>query len=157
MPLLRLILIGSIVATTIACGNSPTAPTPPPIPQLTGQYTGTFTVASCVESGAAVGSNFCANLGSSGLHSFTPSQSGSALTGTIGIGTITVPVTGNVGSDQVVALSGSGPLANVATLTLNTWRGTLAGTALNGSMTFTVLTVTPAGSAVVQSSFSLFR
>lgn len=141
-----------------ACGSSPTAPTPPPpLPHLSGQYTGILTITSCVESGAAVGSNFCANLGSTSNHSFTPTQSGTAVSGTIGIGTITVTVTGNVGTDQIVSVAGSGPIATVATLNLTTWRGTVSGVSITGTTTFTILTVTPPGSATVQGTFTLFR
>lgn len=144
-----------------ACGGSsgaPTAPTPPlPIvPTLSGQWTGNYTVTSCTESGAAAGSNFCANLGRGGAHNFTPQQSGSNLTGTLSFGQFLINVSGNVGADHVVALGGTGDIVG-ALLTLTSWRATVSGSTMTGTMTFSLTTANPVGSANVSATTSLTR
>lgn len=149
----------ALIIFLIACGSSPTAPTsvpPPVIPTLTGQWTGTYTVTNCTESGSAVGSSFCTNLGRGGTHTFTPQQSGSNLAGTLGLGQFSIPVTGNVGTDNVVVLSGSGDIVG-ALLTLNTWRAVVTGSSMTGTMTFTITVANPIGAANVSATTALTR
>lgn len=140
----------------VACGDTPTAPTPV-LPTLAGAYTGTYTTTSCVEQGAAIGSGFCAAVGQGGNHGYTPTQSGSTLGGSIYIGGITLPVTGNVGTDQIVHLSGTGTVTQGASINVTTWRGTLSGAQLSGNFQFTIATTDPPGTGIVQATFTLFR
>lgn len=160
MRTLRLILAGATMATTMACGSSPTAPTPTPQPpSILGQWSGGYTVQTCTETGAASGSGFCQQLGVGGGLTFTPQQAGSNLTGLLGIGSFTpISITGTVGSDQVVALQGSGPIQFGATLSLNAFRSTVSGNTMTGTMTHTISTTQPGiGAAVVVSVTTLQR
>lgn len=156
---MRVFIGVSCLLVLSACGEStPTAPTPPPTPPLlSGQYVGTYTVTNCSESSALGGTTFCANLSRTGTHIYTPTQSGSTLAGTLGIGTFTMPVTGNIGTDGLISLSGSAPVVQGATLTVNTWRGQLSGTTITGTMTFTATVAQPLSQGVVQATFSLAR
>ena len=140
------------------CGSSsPTAPTPPP--SILGQWTGGYTTRSCQEQGAAIGSGFCTAIGIGGGLILTPQQNGSAVTGTMSIGAfIPIPITGSVGTDRVVALQGSGPIQFDATLALVSFRGTLAGQQINGTLSYTISTPAPnLGSAVVMADFTLLK
>lgn len=148
-----------------ACGSSPTAPSQPPtptIPNVAGQWTGQYTINSCTESGSAIGSGYCQSLqslGGGGAHTFTPTQTGSTLSGPLGFGGMgfTIPVTGTVGTDAVVTLTGSGPLEEVFILTVTEWRGMVVGNSLTGTMTFNVATGSPIGAALISASFALQR
>jgi hypothetical protein len=133
MPRMKYTLIGLAVLLT-ACGSSPTSPTPQS-PSITGQWTGTYRVTTCTEPQPPTG--LCQSLGGGGSHTLTPSQNGGSFTGQLGLGTFAIPVSGNVGADQVVTLAGSGPVST-ATLTVNTWRAVIAGTTMTGTMTFSV-------------------
>lgn len=144
------------------CSSSPTRPTPPTavvtIPTLSGQWTGSYTITNCTQTGAAALTSFCASIGGGGSHAFTPVQSGGNLTGTLGIGTFNLPVSGSVGTDRIVALSGSGPLVAGVTITLNAWRATLTGSSMAGTMTFTIVSDPPnIGSATVSATTALTR
>lgn len=144
-----------LAATAMACGaSSPTAPAPI-IPTVTGQFTGTYRVTSCSESGAAIG--FCASVGSGGAHVFTPQQTGSNLSGSMSFGGFSLPVTGSVGADNVVALSGSGEVLPGAVLSLTTWRGTLAGTGISGNLQFTIATANPVGTGTIAGTFTIAK
>lgn len=122
-----------VTAATIACGSSPTAPSPPP--SINGQWTGAYHVTGCTEPTPPTG--LCASLGSGGSLTLTPSQTGGNFTGQLGIGVFSIPVTGSVGTDSVVTLAGTGPVS-FATLTVNTWRAVLSGATMTGTMTFSV-------------------
>jgi hypothetical protein len=116
------------------CGSSPTAPTPT-IPTIGGQWTGAYQVTSCAEPNPPTG--LCASLGGGGSLFLTPSQTGGNFTGQLGIGVFSIPISGSVGSDNVVTLAGSGPVS-FATLTVNAWRAVLSGSTMAGTMTFSV-------------------
>ena len=132
--IMRSMAVYILIATTIACGSSPTAPTPS-IPTISGQWAGSYQVTSCIEPSPPTG--LCASLGSGGALNLTPSQSGGNFTGQLGIGVFSIPISGSVGADNVVTLAGSGPVS-FATLTVNTWRAVISGTAMSGTMTFSV-------------------
>lgn len=141
----------------VGCGSSPTAPTVATIPTVTGQYQGAYRTVSCTESGAAAGSGFCQSITNGGGMVYTPQQSGSNLTGTLGIGGFNIPVSGSVDASNSVTLAGSGPIAFGATMTLTTWRATLSGSQLIGTGTYSITTTDPIGAAVVQTSFTLVK
>jgi len=167
----RLTTIVICATLLVGCGGSstPTAPTPPapPVftvtpqptfvdrstPAVTGQWFGTYTVTSCQESASLVGSGACATLGRGGSTRLTPTQSGTTIGGTLGIGDANIPVSGSVDLNGVVTLAGSATIDGV-TVTLNTWRGTIIGSDMNGTFTFTVI---HGGSVQVQASFRLSK
>src|SRR5688572_6783300 len=139
------------------CGSSPTAPTPP-VPNLQGQWSGNYRVTSCQETGAADNSGFCFGLINGGGMAFTPQQSGSYLSGTVSIGVFTpIPVSGTVGTDNSVVLTGSGPIQLNASLALNQFRGSLTGTTITGTLQYTITTNVPIGTGVVSATFTIQR
>jgi len=154
MRLVALLVTMVVVSACGGGGNSPTAPTPA-TPTVTGQYTGTYRIDNCTETGAASG--FCIAIGTGGGHVFTPQQSGSNLAGTMAVGGFNFPVSGSVGTDNVVALSGGGQLIPGANLSLSTWRGNLIGSTIAGSMQFVITTTDPFGSATVRGTFSITK
>lgn len=151
------VLVAAITLLSACGGDSPTAPTPQPpvIPSITGQWTGRYTVTSCAENGIAIGG--CGVLGSGGSHIFTPQQSGSSLSGNLSLGGVVVPVNGNIGADNIVSLSGTATQPNAIVLAITTWRATVSGSTMTGTMNFTLSTSAPFGSVVVQSTFSITR
>lgn len=153
------VLCVSVLAASCSSGSpsTPVAPTPV-IPQITGQWTGTYTVTSCNEQGSAIGGGFCNALGRGGGHTFTPTQAAASVSGTLGIGGFNIPVSGNVDANGVVSLSGSGPVAQGFQLNLNRWQATIAGSSMSGTMTYTVQSVSaPLGSVTVTGTTSLAR
>ena len=89
---------------------------------------------------------------------FTPQQSGNNLTGTLSLGAFSpIPVSGTVGSDNVAVLAGSGPIQLNATLALTTWRGTVVGNSLTGTLQYTITTSAPIGTGTVSGSFTITR
>lgn len=144
-----------VLVVTVGC-SSPTAPTPPQPPTINGQWTGPYNLTSCTTTGAANGSAFCPNLGSGGVMVLTPQQTGSNVAGTLAIGAFNVPVTGSVSTDRVVTLSGTAVLSPVAVLTLQTWRATVTGSTMTGTVQYTIaVTDAPVGAATVAATFSL--
>lgn len=149
---MRQFLLITTIATTIAC-SSPTAPTPPP--SILGQWVGTYSTITCNETGAAIGSNFCASIRIGGGMTYTPTQAGSNLGGTLVIDTFSIPVSGSITQSGSVSLSGSGPIGFGATLSLQTWQGTVVSNVLAGSTSLTITTPDPVGAATVTASFAL--
>lgn len=149
-----------LLALVVLAGcSSPTAPTPPvtvqppPIPSIAGQWTGTYSVLTCIATGSG-SAGACQALGTLGALTLTPNQSGPNVSATLGIGIFSVPVTGTVGADNVVVLAGSGPVS-FATLTVNTWRAVLNGSTMSGTMQYTVFA--DGTTVIVTSNTSLRR
>lgn len=145
------------VLLLVAGCSSPTMPTPAKPTDIQGQWGGIYVVTSCTLAGAAQGTTFCTSLTDGGGMVFTPQQSGASVTGTLGIGGFNIPVTGTVNPQGVVVLSGSGPIVLGATLTLSTWRGTVAANTMTGTTQYTIITDAPIGSATVAGTFTLQR
>lgn len=139
---------------SVACGDSPTAPTPQ-IPSIAGQWSGSYRVTTCNENATATG--FCAALGQGGNLVFTPTQSGAAVTGTLVVGTLSIPVSGNVTAANLLSLAGSGPVLTGITLTLTSWQYQITGSQMTGPFGFTVAGGVPLGSATVSATGTLTR
>jgi len=154
----RILILSVYMICAAACGaESPTAPTPQPPTSLLGAWLGNYFVSSCNETGSAIGTGFCTNLGIGGRLSYTPTQTGSTLGGNLTMGAFTLPVSGSVTTDNVVSLSGSGEVVSGATLSLNAFRATVSGNAMTGTMTFTILVGIPLGAGTVTATTSLLR
>ena len=149
---MRLISIVAVYILCVGCGSSsPVSPTPV-TPNLSGLWNGTYAVLSCNETGTAAG--FCDGVGRGGSHVFTAT---SGASGTLGIGIYSIPVTGNL-DRGVLTLTGQGFILQNIQLSLNTWRATVAGSTMNGTMTYTAIsTVPPIGAGTVSASFTLAR
>jgi hypothetical protein len=92
-----------------ACGgSSPSAPTAPPIAQYAGNWTGTYTITGCTQSGGIALANICGSLGNTPPYGLQLTQTGSNVSGSFTLGTVSFPnVGGTVGSDGSLALSGT--------------------------------------------------
>lgn len=143
----RFALLALALGTWSGC-NSPTTPSPAQIPNIQGQWRGTYVVQSCSETGSSIGVA-CRTLGSgSGGLTLTLTQSGTSVQGTLGIGAINVQVSGSVDANGVLTLAGQGTVTTGTTINLNTWRTSASGSAMSGTFTFTVLAGPPAVSQV---------
>lgn len=143
-----------VLTLMLAACSSPTAPTPPL--SLLGSWTGHYTVTSCTETGSAIGTSFCANVGSGGLLIYAPTQTGTTIGGNLSLGTFSLPVSGNLDQNRVT-LGGSGEVVSGATLTLNSFQSTVSGNTMTGTLAFTILVGAPVGAATVQATTTLQR
>jgi hypothetical protein len=160
MHFARLVSLALVLALgACAGGSSPTAPTAV-FPSLGGQWTGSYVVASCTDIGIFVGS--CVAFERGGVLTLTLSQSGGTVTGTMTFGGVSIPVSGTIGTDAVLSLTGSGSIGKTTTLTLNAWRFTVAGSSMSGPLTFTLFGTDPetagaSGSLAVSATGAMAR
>lgn len=152
---MRHCLIVALVCLLPACGgSSPTQPTPTPAPQpasYQGVWAGAWVRTTCAESGTAVGVA-CRSFPDGGGLRLTVAQSVSTISGTVEIGTLPVPVTGLVGSDGSLTLTGSGVVSNV-TITVTSWTTRQSGGAMTGAFRFTVVP-DPSGALTMDAGLS---
>lgn len=87
---------------------------------------------------------------------FTPTQSGSNVSGSLSVGSVSLNVSGTIDASGVLVLAGSGVVTN-ATITLNTWRSVVTGSTMTGPFTYTVLGGSPLGEARVNATTTLTR
>lgn len=131
----------AVVLALSACSgsSSPTSPTQPPNYQ--GRWSGTWTSQGCVESGNAVGIGCSAFFGSlagrPGTLVLTLSQTGTSIQGTLMLGGNQINVTGFVGDDGAMVISGQGPITG-GTLVVSGWRSTANGSVMTGNFTFAI-------------------
>ena len=151
---MRIIFLLAVYVLCTACGSSsPVAPSPVAF-NLGGQWSGSYAVLSCSETGSAAGSGFCEGVGRGGSLTFTSSGTPS---GTLGIGIYSIPVTGHLNANTLT-LVGQGFIVQNIQLSLNTWQATVTGSTMTGTMTYTVIaTVPPIGSGTVSATFTASR
>jgi len=127
---------------TLGCLKSEDSPTGPSgtTANFQGTWTGEYLRTACSETG---GGNQCAGLPQTGFLEATLTQSGTSVSGQIEVDVFILTVTGQVGSDGSLTLSGQGRFVTV-TVTLASWRTTTSGTALTGNMTFVITPDDPA-------------
>src|SRR5207249_6414023 len=97
LPICPLLVTILLIAFSYACGSgSPTSPAP--VANFQGQYTGTYSVASCTETAAYVG--FCASAGFTNSIvlpiALSLTQNQSTVTGTLTLGALTGSFSGAV-------------------------------------------------------------
>lgn len=127
-----LVLLGALPSVT-GCGDSSTAPS---VPNFQGQWSGIWTRQSCNESGSAVGA-FCSQLAGSGPLTLTLTQSGRSANGTLALGTILIPVSGPIGNDGALTLTGQSN-QSLGTFSVTTWRSTISGSNMTGSFSWSI-------------------
>lgn len=125
---------------------------------VAGTWAGRYIVERC----DGTGSNqdyFCSEQrgayppGSSLPVSVTLTQSGSAVNGTIRLGSVTGPVNGVVNANGSLVLQGSASAGQVS-LSLSSWNTVVAGQALNGNFAYNASLSGVPGVAVIASRFS---
>lgn len=182
-----------LIGASLACGNSstPTAPTPvappvvvappppppPPAPTITnyaGTWRGNYTVEQCSGSSGSMGDVLCseARPGNSG-GIFKPgvslpltielSQNGTAVNGTLSLGSIRGPVNGSVINNRSLVLSGTvvyndASVGLTVTNVISNWDTVLAeGGFLVGTFSFNVRVNVYPGDGVVRVRLSNVR
>lgn len=134
---LRNLGIVVLIVGTVACSSTPTAPTVTPPPIITpvpamfiGRWAGSYAMTSCA---SPIG--VCETLGNDLKIIVALGQSGSNVSGRLGIGSMALDVAGTVAADGTLSLTGTGKLESL-TVTLTTWRSTLDANHLRGSFGF---------------------
>jgi hypothetical protein len=129
----RRFLVAVVAVHSICCGSdSPTGPSGST--SFDGVWTGTWVRQSCSESaGTVIGG--CAVLPASDALRADLTQTGTTLEGRVEVGVFLVTVSGTVGSDDALSLTGSGRILTTG-LRLTNWRTTRSGNTMAGSFTF---------------------
>ena len=156
--------IAGVALLAAACsGRSPGAASPPPSPDVQGQFTGSYLITSCVEAGVFF-SGLCGGTGSTVGASFPLSlsltQNQTAVTGTLTLSRSNgTPLTGTFqGAIQSSGhLTGAAPLPPLLLLgTINrdvrAWDSTIAGNTLNGTFAFVHSSNTETGAMTVSAT-----
>ena len=104
----RFLCVSLVVAAMLAaCGGSPSSPRVR-IPDYAGNWSGTYTVTSCTQSGQAASTNLCGILGTTLPYNFSLTQSDRNVAGSFTLGAIVFSTTGGViAQDGSLRLSGT--------------------------------------------------
>lgn len=170
---MRLLL--SCIAVWSVCvgcgGTSPSGPSPPPSPNFQGQFTGTFVINGCTEtgvffSGLCGGSRF--NVGATFSIELSLLQNQTTVTGTVilvldsgapplGLPTrVTGTFQGLIQSSghltATAAMSGFVLLGSTWSRNITTWDTTIAGNNLDGSFTLVYSTTAATGNMTVSAT-----
>jgi len=149
----RVASVACIVWMVGCGGSSPTTPSTPSVPDYQGQWTGDFTVSSCIGTGTFAGPPaFCTAFQSGTVlpMRLTLSVVGTQVSGSGTFGSVSIPVSGVIGNDGRLLLSGSGGVVvqNLSvTLTLMNWSTIASGTSMTGSWSTSWTTTQGSGSA----------
>jgi len=137
----RIIAAVALVSIAAGCGDDSSSPTPAPtpvIPNVQGQWTGEYQIASCNNTGVfATSPPFCNtfNVGSVWPVRLTLTQTGTQLSGTLELGAATMQVSGPIGSSGQLLLTGTGSIVQggvTFNVSLANWNTTVAGTSMSG-------------------------
>jgi len=138
----RRFILAIVVTLSISCGDdSPTAPTATTT-SFDGVWVGTWLRQSCSETAGTITVG-CAGLPASEALRATLTQSGDQVQGRVEVGVFLVTVSGTVGSDGALPLTGEGRLLTTA-FRLSNWRTTRSGSTMAGSFTFAFVPDDPA-------------
>jgi hypothetical protein len=138
------VLAAAALAFTFACNKSPTTPTNP-VPDFHGTWSGFYHVDTCTAT--FVNDDWCPNaLGATAPITLTLTQSGSSVSGTLALSTVTGNITGTVSSSGTLAISGT-LSATGGHFTISAWSSTMSANNMTGTFTFTVFEDGVAGSA----------
>jgi hypothetical protein len=146
---------GMLAAALVsACGGSKSPASPQVrIPNYAGNWSGTYTVTGCNQSGAAALANICGTLGSTPPYGFTLTQSDRNVAGSFTLGSIVFPNTGGaIAQDGSLPLSGT-TVASGITIVVN-WALNMPAQAITGTITQQWTSVASPGSATVTGSIN---
>jgi hypothetical protein len=125
-------------AAVAACGGSPSSPTPA-APVAAGSWSGDYTQGSCADNGAT---GFCASflastpVGSVQALRLMLSESGQQVSGSLSIGSVTIPVSGTFNASGQLSLTGATTvtISNVpTTIRLYAWNTLVSGRSMTGT------------------------
>jgi hypothetical protein len=134
LSLLCALVLAGCGGSDVAGPPPPTLPSPAPVANFAGTYSGTYTVTSCGHTGDFAVGEFCDQLGVGSVlpMTLTLTQNGSAVTGTLVQGLAPTKVTGTVSGSGHLTLDGSGS-AGGFTLLIVGWDTSLSGGVMTGS------------------------
>lgn len=152
-------ILASLALLVAACDDDSTGPVS--VPDVSGPWSGQYSVTSCMRSGALV-AVFCNDVfavGQSLILEANLVQTGADLEGELAQGSLLGAVSGDVDEDGIVVLSGVvGGATEPATTTILSWQTGLVGDSLIGSWRFRTVDNTGSGfgTATVDASLRLF-
>lgn len=144
----RVSVVVLLATLAAACGgDSPTSPSKS-VANYAGNWTGTYTITGCNQTGGVALANVCGLLGSTPSYSMALTQSGSNVAGTFTLGTITFPNTGGaVGQDGSLALNATS-ISNGINIVVS-WNLRMASNIMSGTISQNWTSNSLSGSAVV--------
>lgn len=151
----RLVVLFAICLSVLACGgkDSPSSPSQTTIPSYAGNWSGTYTVTGCNQTGGVALANICGSLGQTPPYRLSFTQSNRNVSGNFTLGSIVFPNTGGSvaqdGSLQIAATTQT----NGITVIVN-WALNFPSTAITGTITQNWQSDTLSGSAVVAGSIN---
>ena len=157
----RLALALAILVTAAGCASShsPTSATTATIADVHGQFSGTYTVASCVAAGDFNG--FCEAAGfSSGTTlpiSLSLTQSGSTVSGTVTLGSVSGTFQGTVSGGTLTGTATMTTPPNdgfTLNLSIANWSTTFTGDSFNGSFSLVFSASSLSGSATLTATIA---
>jgi hypothetical protein len=130
----RPLLVAVFAALAISCGDdAPTSPSGSAV-SFAGEWTGSWLRQSCSETAGTITVG-CSGLPTSEALRATLTQSGTQVQGRVEVGAFLVTVSGSVGSDGSLSLTGEGRILTTA-FRLSNWRTTRSDGTMAGSFTF---------------------
>ncbi len=149
----RSLAIVGLSLSVVACSgssSSPTANTPPPIPNYGGTWTGQYAVTSCNQSGIVAIANLCGNFTGTLPYRVILAESGRGVTGQFFLGTLEFDnVSSTIGADGSLVFAGSNFVNTPITIAV-TWTVNLpAATQLTGTLSQAWQSTTLAGQGMV--------
>ena len=160
----RAMLLALLALSTLSCvGSSPTAagrnstsrndPTASSVPNYAGNWSGTYAVDTCKQSGEVAQSNICAALGNTPPFTLSITQDNTRLTVSLALGSIQFPsISAKVLQDGSVSLAGDAT-SNGFKITVN-MAFTLSGATLTGTVKEWWTSATLSGKVVVAAAIS---
>jgi hypothetical protein len=146
--MLALVLV-SVSLLPLACGkdSNPMAPSTPVVANYAGNWTGTYTMTGCTQSGSVAYANLCSVIGQTPPFSMSLTQSGASVSGTFTMGYVVFSGTsGTVGADGSLKLTGTS--ADGSTTTIVMWALNNSNGKLSGTMTMTMTSTGLTGSVI---------
>lgn len=149
---IRLLCGASLALLVAACGGKSTDPSER-IPDYAGNWSGTYTITGCTQSGGVALANICGSLGSTPPYSFALTQSSRNVSGSFALGSIQFPSTGgSIASDGSLALSATTNQNGI--IVIVNWALNMPASVITGTITQNWTSTTLSGSAAVAGSIN---
>lgn len=130
---MKLLLSIPIVLVLSACGSSsPTSPSRP-VADYGGNWSGTYSITGCTQSGGVALANVCGSLGQTPPYAMSLTQSGANVSGTFRLGSVEFPPTGGqVASDGSLQLNSTSVSSGITIVV--SWNLRMTGSQMSGSI-----------------------
>jgi hypothetical protein len=145
---MKFVMALALCIASCACGGNDATSPSSRTPDYAGSWSGSYTITGCTQSGGVALANICGNLGATPPYSFSLTQSGTNVSGSFALGSVSFPnVGGTVRSDGSLSLQGTS-VSNGITVVV-TWALNMPANALTGTITQQWTSTGLSGSATV--------